>query len=549
MFTVYPLWSGCTTFAMHEPLNKRTLSRSISLPGRRLSTTLTHDMPREFDLRIVNPHKATGVATLHAQGYYGYGIKIGILDTGIDYTHPALGGCFGPGCKVAYGYDFVGSKYDGSDKLQPDDNPKEELKGVARDALLGAYRVVGCGDEAPSFLVKDAIRMAVDHGMNIINLSMSHLIKQSNEYEITDALNEAANAGVIVVASAGNNIDHTMWQARDPASLPSVISVGTAQVPGKLTAWFQLMDKLPVDIAYSTPCQNAMPLTRMYPLVAISVKHSGHLTTDIRTIGECDLEQLLELAKKRGAIGVITRTSVDYDGTCHVPLFVVSSAYGQLMATKLANSICAHHTSNWGPAPWLTPPLISVLTTSTLFGQLYRRVEGTSMATPYVSGAIALYLNFHKPKQIDLTAIRAAFQNTATPVVSEGQSDIGSIAHQGDTKSRKSDFFGYTTHTITITNNDDKPVTYSLSHEPAATICNIKLCRRRIYAPLHISNTPIEPPDLLYEENWVYSGYIIADPSSPKPGVVSPNALRTFYYGLKGDRKNVMVPTCANVRQ
>jgi hypothetical protein len=33
---------------------------------------------------------------------------------GVDYTHPALGGCFGKGCKVAYGYDLVGNNFDGT---------------------------------------------------------------------------------------------------------------------------------------------------------------------------------------------------------------------------------------------------------------------------------------------------------------------------------------------------------------------------------------------------------------------------------------------------
>jgi hypothetical protein len=33
---------------------------------------------------------------------------------GVDYTHPALGGCFGQGCKVAYGYDLVGNDFNGN---------------------------------------------------------------------------------------------------------------------------------------------------------------------------------------------------------------------------------------------------------------------------------------------------------------------------------------------------------------------------------------------------------------------------------------------------
>lgn len=45
------------------------------------------------------------------------------FDTGIDYTHPALGGGFGAGFKVAGGYDFVGDNYDGSNTPVPDPDP------------------------------------------------------------------------------------------------------------------------------------------------------------------------------------------------------------------------------------------------------------------------------------------------------------------------------------------------------------------------------------------------------------------------------------------
>ena len=35
------------------------------------------------------------------------------IDTGVDYSHPSLGGCFGPGFKVAGGFDFVGDAFNG----------------------------------------------------------------------------------------------------------------------------------------------------------------------------------------------------------------------------------------------------------------------------------------------------------------------------------------------------------------------------------------------------------------------------------------------------
>ena len=61
----------------------------------------------------------TGVDKLHDEGLIGHGILVGILDTGVDYNHPALGGCFGPGCKIAGGTDLVGNAYDGTNTPVP----------------------------------------------------------------------------------------------------------------------------------------------------------------------------------------------------------------------------------------------------------------------------------------------------------------------------------------------------------------------------------------------------------------------------------------------
>lgn len=47
-------------------------------------------------------HIQGGVSELHAEGITGAGVFVAVIDTGIDYNHPALGGCFGTGCKVAY---------------------------------------------------------------------------------------------------------------------------------------------------------------------------------------------------------------------------------------------------------------------------------------------------------------------------------------------------------------------------------------------------------------------------------------------------------------
>ena len=45
----------------------------------------------------------------------GQGVTVAVMDTGIDYTHPELGGGFGPGFKVKGGYDFVDNDSDPMD--------------------------------------------------------------------------------------------------------------------------------------------------------------------------------------------------------------------------------------------------------------------------------------------------------------------------------------------------------------------------------------------------------------------------------------------------
>ncbi|KAF9362241.1 hypothetical protein BGX34_006542 [Mortierella sp. NVP85] len=63
--------------------------------------------------------------------YIGTGIKVAVIDSGIDYKHPALGGCFGKGCRVVAGYDYVGDQYDTT-------GLKKEDEGAAADTIMKA---------------------------------------------------------------------------------------------------------------------------------------------------------------------------------------------------------------------------------------------------------------------------------------------------------------------------------------------------------------------------------------------------------------------------
>jgi minor extracellular serine protease Vpr len=79
--------------------------------------------------RLFTAHQITGIDHFREDtGFDGKGIKVGVIDTGLDYRHPALGNCFKtPGCKTQFGYDFVGS---GTFKNPvPDDDPLDVCIG------------------------------------------------------------------------------------------------------------------------------------------------------------------------------------------------------------------------------------------------------------------------------------------------------------------------------------------------------------------------------------------------------------------------------------
>lgn len=140
-------------------------------------------------------HVMTGVDKVHEQGIAGKGIKIGIIDSGIDYMHPSLGGGFGQGFKVAGGYDLVGDTYVPGSATRPpvpDDDPRDcaghgthvagiiganpgnefNITGVAHEASLYAYKVFGCSDGVSTDIIIDAMLRAHNDGMDIITMSL-----------------------------------------------------------------------------------------------------------------------------------------------------------------------------------------------------------------------------------------------------------------------------------------------------------------------------------------------------------------------------------------
>ena len=232
-------------------------------------------------------------------GYTGEGVKIGIIDTGIDYTHADFGGpgtaaayaaahanetaaadptLFGPDApRVKGGIDLVGDSYNAdptADTYQPvphpDANPLDCQghgshvagtaagdgvnadgstytgpydastpsksygigPGVAPQADLYAIRVFGCAGSTD--VVVPAIDWAVDHGIDVINMSLGSPFGRGDDPDAVAASN-AVGAGVVVVASAGNE-GPSPYMSGSPAAGDGVIAVSavdsTSSFPG-----------------------------------------------------------------------------------------------------------------------------------------------------------------------------------------------------------------------------------------------------------------------------------------------------------------------------
>ena len=65
---------------------------STAWPARKLYLQSTNEFPNISALAAPNytVHAMTGVDKLHEQGIYGKGVKIAVIDTGINYMHPAV---------------------------------------------------------------------------------------------------------------------------------------------------------------------------------------------------------------------------------------------------------------------------------------------------------------------------------------------------------------------------------------------------------------------------------------------------------------------------
>jgi subtilisin len=179
-----------------------------------------------------------GSEAVHGNGFLGAGARVAVIDTGIDYTHPDLDDNY------VGGYDFVFNDDDPFDDSW--NSHGTHVAGIVA-AELNGFGVVGVAPVASLYAVKvldgagfgnlswliAGIEWAVMNGMDIANMSVG---VQQPFQPLQDACDAAYQAGLILVAAAGNYADGSHGPVMYPAAYDSVIAVSATLMDD--TVWF-----------------------------------------------------------------------------------------------------------------------------------------------------------------------------------------------------------------------------------------------------------------------------------------------------------------------
>ena len=243
----------------------------------------------ELDLSETVPY--IGGTAVQAKGFTGRGIKVAVLDSGIDYTHADLGGSGNPADfanndptliergtfptrKVVGGYDFVGSQWPNAAEA-PDPDPIDDgsggghgthvadiiggKKGVAPGASLYAVKVCSSVSSSCSGIALiQGMEFAADPNgdgrpndrVDIINMSLGGSYGQPFDDDLSAAVDNATKLGILTVASAGNSADKP-YANGTPGGADTALSVAQTAVPSGFLPLMQIV--APASIAGSFP--------------------------------------------------------------------------------------------------------------------------------------------------------------------------------------------------------------------------------------------------------------------------------------------------------
>ena len=365
---------------------------------------------------------------------------VAVIDTGVDYTHPDLAGNMwtNPGETAGngvdddgdgyvddyYGYDFADGLPSPTDSgfhgthvagtIAARGNNQLGVIGVNYQARIMALRVSSDGNSMPDSAIIEALQYATmmkNRGVGIVAINASYGGGGSNSTERA-AIQAAGNAGIIFCAAAGNNTANNDTTATYPASyrLSNMIVVAATDQNDALASFSNYgtntvdLGAPGVNILSTLPVSQAGTLAYVQQgsttYAANEMTYSGTTTGITATVYDCGLGYPTNFPTAvRSNIALIARGTLFFSDK--VTNAMAAGARAAIIYNNTNGSFLGtlQVTNNWIPAVSISQAdglaLKAVLSaTATVVStpdpaQMYQYLDGTSMATPHVSGAVA----------------------------------------------------------------------------------------------------------------------------------------------------------------
>jgi minor extracellular serine protease Vpr len=261
LYSYDTLWNGFSVSANTVELGKLSRIKGVVAIYPVMVVSIPETTTSTLDPELYTALAMTGADRAQSElGYTGMGIRVAVMDTGVDYDHQAFGGdgvarsdsTVFPTSRVTKGWDFVGDAYNADDTspsynpvttpdAYPDDcnghgthvagiiganDPTNDLKGVAPDVTFGAYRVFGCEGSTTDAIMLTAMERAYKDGMQVLNMSIGSAFEWPQS-PTADAASRMVTKGMIVVASIGNSGANGLYSAGAPGLGEKVIGVAS----------------------------------------------------------------------------------------------------------------------------------------------------------------------------------------------------------------------------------------------------------------------------------------------------------------------------------
>lgn len=379
--------------------------------------------------------------------YTGKGVKVAVIDTGIDPLHPDLRK------NVKGGFDLVdldNTPYETTiDEGEPTTHGTHVagiigangwMKGVAPDVDLYIYRALGPGGVGSSIQVIAAMEEALADGVDIMNLSLGNSIN-GPDYPTSKAVVEATKQGVAVIVANGNSGPNP-WTVGAPATASTAFSVGAYSAYQAHPYLYESLSRKKIPL-YPLPFGQTWDLSRDYQvepftkgrsfvdrIVLLSTEEAGELSYQIEEAVKAQSEAILITKNEALLQGLPT-----FEASYKLPIALIEekdasyltlqgrSQYFKTMFSTQEDTVASFSsrgpvTINWQIKPNVVAPGVQVFSTVPNGYDLY---NGTSMAAPHVAGAVALIKEAHPdwtPAQIF-----ASLETTAQTLTTENGKD------------------------------------------------------------------------------------------------------------------------------